>query len=198
MALQRPIDGVWPYLWLDATYVKVRHDGRIVSVAVIVAVGVNGGGRREVLGIDIGAPEAESFWVEFLRKLKWRCLAGVRLVISDAHEGIKAAVARVFRATLAVAGQALAALPRALHAQRTGACRPERPSRRLRRHFHRRCQNDAESACQQWRRVADQLRPKLATLMDQAEPDGLAYMGFPAEHRAKLHSRDEVDKRFRR
>ena len=97
--LERPIEGDWPYLWIDATYVKVREAGRIVSVAVTIAVAVNTDGRREVLGMAIGASEAETFWVEFLRKLKRRGLAGVKLVISDAHEGIKAAVARVFRAS---------------------------------------------------------------------------------------------------
>ena len=97
--LERPIEGDWPYLWIDATYVKVREAGRIVSVAVTLAVAVNTDGRREVLGMAIGASEAETFWVDFLRQLKRRGLAGVRLVISDAHEGIKAAVARVFRAT---------------------------------------------------------------------------------------------------
>jgi transposase-like protein len=98
--LERPIEGDWPYLWIDATYVKVREAGRIVSVAVTIAVAVNTDGRREVLGMAIGVSEAETFWVEFLRKLKRRGLAGVKLVISDAHEGIKAAVARVFRAPL--------------------------------------------------------------------------------------------------
>ena len=85
--LDRPIEGDWPYLWIDATYVKVRLSGRIVSVAVIVAVGVNADGRREVLGMDIGASEAETFWTAFLRKLARRGLRGVKLVVSDAHEG---------------------------------------------------------------------------------------------------------------
>ena len=97
--LDRPIEGDWPYLWIDATYVKVRQAGRIVSVAVIVAVGVNTDGRREVLGMDIGPSEAETFWTAFLRKLARRGLRGVKLVISDAHEGIKAAVAKVLNAT---------------------------------------------------------------------------------------------------
>jgi putative transposase len=82
--LDRPIEGDWPYLWLDATYVKVRQNGRVVSAAVIVAVGVNSDGRREVLGMDIGHSEAEAFWTAFLRKLRQRGLRGVRLVISDA------------------------------------------------------------------------------------------------------------------
>ena len=97
--LARPIEGDWPYLWIDATYVKVRQNGRIVSVAVIVAVGVNSDGRREVLGMDIGPSEAETFWTAFLRKLARRGLRGVKLVVSDAHEGIKATVAKVFNAS---------------------------------------------------------------------------------------------------
>ena len=86
--LTRPIEGDWPYVWLDATYVKVRRDHHIVSVAVIVAVGVNGDGRREVLGMTIGPSEAEPFWVEFLRSLTRRGLRGVKLVVSDSHEGL--------------------------------------------------------------------------------------------------------------
>src|SRR6516162_2739224 len=96
--LTRPIEGDWPYLWIDATYVKVRQNGRIVSVAVIIAVGVNSDGRREILGMDIGPSEAETFWTAFLRKLARRGLRGVKLVISDAHEGIKGAVAKVMNA----------------------------------------------------------------------------------------------------
>ena len=98
--LDRPLEGDWPYLWIDATYVKARRrDGRVVSVAVIIAVGVNADGRREVLGMDIGPSEAETFWTSFLRKLTRRGLRGVELVISDAHEGLKAAVAKVLNAT---------------------------------------------------------------------------------------------------
>ena len=96
--LNRPLEGDWPYVWLDATYVKARRDGRIVSVAVIIAVGVNGDGRREVLGMTVGASEAETFWTDFLRQLARRGLRGVKLVVSDAHEGLKAAVARVLSA----------------------------------------------------------------------------------------------------
>src|ERR1700747_2461589 len=97
--LARPLEGDWPYVGLDATYVKVREQGRIVSVAVIVAVGVNGDGRREVLGLDIGPSGGETFWTAFLRKLARRGLRGVKLVISDAHEGLKAAIAKVLHAT---------------------------------------------------------------------------------------------------
>ncbi|MEY9560135.1 putative transposase [Sinorhizobium fredii] len=97
--LERPIEGDWPYLWIDATYLKVRRGGRIVSVAVIIAVGVNSDGRREVLGMEIGTSEAEPIWTEFLRKLTRRGLRGVKLVVSDAHEGLKAAVTKVLSAT---------------------------------------------------------------------------------------------------
>jgi putative transposase len=96
--LSRPIEGEWPYLWLDATYVKVREAGRIVSVAATIATAVNTDGRREVLGMAVGASEAETFWTDFLRSLARRGLRGVKLVISDAHEGLKAAVARVLHA----------------------------------------------------------------------------------------------------
>ena len=97
--LTRPIEGEWPYLWLDATYIQVRRDHHIVSVEVIVAVGVNTDGRREVLGMTVGHSEAEPFWVEFLRSLARRGLRGVKLVISDAHEGLKAAISKILSAT---------------------------------------------------------------------------------------------------
>ena len=97
--LNRPLTGEWPYLWLDATYLKVRQGGRIVPVAAIIAVAANTEGRREIIGLGIGPSEAETFWTEFLRSLRVRGLGGVRLVISDAHTGLKAAIARVFEAT---------------------------------------------------------------------------------------------------
>ena len=97
--LDRPIEGDWPYVRVDATDLKVRQAGRIVSVAVTIAVGVNGDGRREVIGMAIGASEAETFWTDFLRSLARRGLRGVKLVIPDAHEGIRAAVSQVFCAT---------------------------------------------------------------------------------------------------
>ena len=108
--LARPIEGDWPYLWIDATYVKVRQNGRIVSVAVIIAVGVNSDGRREVLGMDIGPSEAETFWTAFLRKLARRGLRGVKLVVSDAHEGIKATVAKVLNASCSAAASTSCAM----------------------------------------------------------------------------------------
>jgi len=188
--LDRPIEGDWPYLWIDATYLKVRQNGRIVSVAVIVAVGVNSDGRHEVLGMDIGPSEAETFWTGFLRKLARRGLRGVKLVISDAHEGIKASVAKVLTATWQRCR---------VHFMRNALAHAGKNGRRVVSAFIATAfaQNDAEAARRQWRTVADQLRPrmaKLAAFMDEAEPDVLAYMSFPAQHRAKLHSTNPLER----
>ena len=97
--LDRSLSGEWPYLWLDATYLKQREGGRIVSVAAIIAVAVNTEGKREIVGLHIGPSEAETFWSGFLKNLARRGLRGVKLVISDAHEGLKSAIRRVFGAT---------------------------------------------------------------------------------------------------
>jgi putative transposase len=93
--LDRPLSGDWPYLWLDATYLKQREGGRIVSVAAIIAVAVDSEGKREIVGLHIGPSEAETFWSTFLKSLVRRGLRGTKLVISDAHEGLKAAIRRV-------------------------------------------------------------------------------------------------------
>jgi putative transposase len=188
--LERPIEGDWPYLWIDATYVKVRQNGRIVSVAVIVAVGVNSDGRREILGLDIGPSEAETFWTAFLRKLARRGLRGVKLVISDAHEGIKAAVAKVLHASWQRCR---------VHFMRNVLAYAGKNGRRVVSAFIATAfaQDDAEAARAQWRRVADQLRPKLpklAAFLDEAEADVLAYMTFPAAHRTKLHSTNPLER----
>ena len=188
--LERPIEGDWPYLWIDATYVKVRSNGRVVPVAVIMAVGVNADGRREVLGMDIGPSEAETFWTAFLRKLARRGLRGVKLVVSDAHEGIKAAVSKVLSATWQRCR---------VHFMRNALAHAGRSGRRVVSAFIATAfaQDDAEAAKAQWRRVADQLRPKvpkLAILMDEAEADVLAYMTFPAAHRTKLHSTNPLER----
>ena len=98
--LARPIEGDWPYLWIDATYIKTREAGRIVSTATIIAVAVNTDGRREVLGVATGPSEAEAFWKGFLRSLADRGLRGVKLVIADDHKGLRAAASRVFHASL--------------------------------------------------------------------------------------------------
>ena len=188
--LSRPIEGDWPYLWIDATYLKVRQAGRIVSVAVIIAVGVNADGVREILGLHIGPSEAEAFWTQFLRSLTRRGLRGVKLVISDAHEGLKAAAAKILSCTwqrckvhflrnaLAHAGkgqrQMVLALINTIFAQET-----------------------PEAASDQWRAVADQLRerfPKLAEMMDEAEPDVLAFMSFPKAHRTQIHSTNPLER----
>jgi putative transposase len=188
--LDRPIEGDWPYLWIDATYVKVRESGRIVSVAVIVAVGVNSDGRREVLGMSIGASEAETFWTAFLRQLARRGLRGVKLVISDAHEGIKAAISKVLHATWQRCR---------VHFMRNVLAYAGRQGRRVVAAFIGTAfvQEDAAAASKQWRQVADQLRPKvpkLATFMDQAEVDVLAFMGFPKDHRPKIHSINPIER----
>ena len=188
--LTRPIEGDWPYLWIDATYLKVRQNGRVVSVAVIVAVGVNSDGRREVLGMDVGPSEAETFWTAFLRKLARRGLRGVKLVVSDAHEGIKTAISKVLNATWQRCR---------VHFMRNALAHAGKSGRRVVSAFIGTAfaQDDAEAASLQWRRVADQLRPKLqklADFLDQAETDVLAYMSFPVSHRTKLHSTNPIER----
>ena len=188
--LGRPIEGDWPYLWIDATYVKSRQAGRVVSVAVIIAVAVNTDGVREILGVATGPSEAEPFWTEFLRGLTRRGLRGVKLVISDAHEGLKAATSKVLKTTwqrcrvhfirnaLAHVGkgqrQAVLAMINTIFVQES-----------------------AEAASGQWRTVADQLRvkfPKLASMMDGAEHEVLAFMGFPKAHRTQIHSTNPLER----
>jgi putative transposase len=188
--LDRPIEGDWPYVWVDATYVKVRSAGRIISVAVIIAVGVNTEGIREVLGMAVGPSEAETFWLDFLRSLSRRGLRGVKLVISDAHEGLKAAIGKVFKASwqrcrihfmrnaLAHAGkgerQMILALINTVFAHET-----------------------ADAAKAQWRNVADQLRkkfPKLSRMFDESESDVLAYMSFPKAHRTQISSTNPLER----
>ena len=188
--LSRPIEGEWPYVWLDATYVKARRDHHIVSVAVIVAVGVNTDGRREVLGMTVGHSEAEPFWVEFLRSLTRRGLRGAKLVISDAHEGLKAAIVKVLGATWQRCR---------VHFMRNALAYAGKTQRRIVSAWVGTAfaQDDAAAARKQWREVADQARPrvpKLAALMDEAETDVLAYMGFPPQHRTKLHSTNPLER----
>jgi putative transposase len=188
--LNRPIEGDWPYLWIDATYMKVREAGRIVSVAVIIAVAVNTDGVREVLGMAVGPSEAEPFWTSFLRSLTRRGLRGVKLVIADSHEGLKAAAAKVLKATwqrckvhflrnaLAHAGkgqrQMVLAMINTVFAQET-----------------------LDAAIAQWRVVADQLRsklPKLAAMLDKSEADVLAFMSFPKAHHKQIHSTNPLER----
>ena len=188
--LSRPIEGAWPYLWIDATYLKVREAGRVVSVAVIVAVGVNTDGRREVLGVATGASEAEPFWKAFLRQLADRGLRGVRLVVADDHKGLRAAAAKVFSAThqrcrVHWMRNALAHVP---PKQRPAAVAM------LKTIF---AQETVEAAHAQWRQMADTLRerfPKLAELMDGAREDVLAYMTFPREHWPQIASTNPLER----
>ena len=188
--LSRPIEGSWPYLWIDATYVKVREAGRIVSVAVIIAVAVNTDGRREVLGMEVGPSEAEPFWTKFLRSLTRRGLRGVKLVISDAHEGLKAAAAKVLSATwqrcrVHFMRNALA---------HVGTKQRQMVAAAIRTAF---AQETEKAAHDEWRDVAKRLRtrfPKLAELMDEAEDDVLAHMGFPKEHWQQLHSTNPLER----
>jgi putative transposase len=188
--LNRPIEGDWPYLWIDATYLKVREAGRIVSVAVIIAVAVNTDGTREVLGMAIGPSEAEPFWTSFLRSLTRRGLRGVKLVISDAHLGIKAAVAKVLKSTWQRCR---------VHFLRTALAHAGKGQRQMVLALINTvfAQDTHEAAIEQWRAVADQLRtkfPKLAALMDDAESDVLAFMTFPKAHRVQIHSTNPLER----
>ena len=188
--LNRPLTGEWPYVWLDATYLKVRQGGRVVSVAAIIAVAANTDGRREIIGLGLGPSEAETFWMDFLRSLKARGLDGTKLVISDAHSGLRAAIERVFEATwqrcrVHWMRNALAHVSRGQHTVVAAA---------IRQAFD---QPDRASAGETWRKVAGQLRsrwPKLADLMDDSEHDVLAYMTFPRQHRKKLHSTNPIER----
>jgi len=188
--LHRPIEGQWPYLWIDATYVKVRQNNRVVSVAAIVAVAVNTDGRREVLGVATGASEAEVFWTDFLRSLADRGLRGVQLVIADDHKGLRAAAARVFNATQQRCR---------VHWQRNllAHAKPkQRPAvaAMLKTIF---AQESKKEAFEQWNKVADALREKdvkLGELMDAAREDVLAYMDFPKEHWAKISSTNPLER----
>jgi putative transposase len=192
--LERPLEGEWPYLGLDATYLKVREGGRVVSVAAIIAVAVDTDGRREIvglsIGLSIGPSEAETFWSTFLKSLVRRGLKGVKLVVSDAHEGLKHAIRKVLgaswqRCRVHWMRCALAHVPKGQQTMVAAA---------LRQAF---LQADYDTARQTWRQIADQLRPrwpKLATLMDESAPDVLAFMVFPVQHRTKLHSTNPLER----
>jgi len=188
--LNRPLEGAWPYLWLDATYVKVREGGRIISRAVIVAVAVNEDGKREVLGVATGPSEAETFWTDFLRSLADRGLRSVKLVIADDHKGLRAAARRVFNAThqrcrVHWMRNALAHAPA-----------KQRPAvaAMLKTIFAQESKAEAEA---QWDTVADALREKqdkLGTFMDASRDDVLAYMDFPREHWTQIASTNPLER----
>ena len=192
----RPLDGGYPYLWLNATYLKVRREGRVVSLAVVIAIGVNAAGIREVLGVDVGPSEEEAgalwaAWQQFLHGLVACGLTGVQLVTSDAHRGLKAAIAAVLqgagwqRCRVHFVRNALALVPKG--AQQLVAAT-------IRTVF---AQPDAASAREQWRRVADGFRarfPRLAMLMDEAEAEVLAYVAFPAAHWRQIWSNNPLER----
>ncbi|HDX8593393.1 TPA: IS256 family transposase [Aeromonas dhakensis] len=188
--LQRPLEGEWPYLWLDATYVKVRKDGRVVSVAVIIACAVSLDGRREIIGMGIGESEAKPFWLSFLLGLKERGLQGVKLVISDSHSGLKAAIEQVFCASWQRCR---------VHFMRNVLGKVNRTSQSVVRAALQQVfvQSDEKSAHATWREVAHQLEkrfPAVTQMMDEAEADVLAYFSFPKPHRVKLHSTNTLER----
>jgi transposase-like protein len=188
----RPLEGPYPYVWVDATYLKARQDGRVVSAAVVIAVGVNAkSGEREVLGLDVGPSEDGAFWTSFLRSLVARGLRGVRLVTSDAHRGLKGAIEAVLvgaswqRCRVHFMRNALSLVPKAAQ-QMVGAT--------IRTVF---AQPDVGSAREQWRRVAEGFRhrfARLSELMEEAEEDVLAYAAFPQEHWQKIWSNNPLER----
>lgn len=187
----RRLVGAYPYLWLDATFVKARNDGRVESAAVVIAVGVTTTGEREVLGLDVGPSEDGAFWWGFLRSLVARGLSGVQLVISDAHEGLKGAIAATLhgaawqRCRVHFLRNALALVPK--HAQ-------ELVASTIRTVF---AQVEARDAREQWRKVADSFRgrfDRLADLLDRAEDEVLAYLAFPREHWRQIWSINPLER----
>ena len=187
----RPLTGTYPYVWLDATYLKVREDHRVVSMAVVIAVGVNANGQREVLGLDVGPSEDGAFWLGFLRELVARGLSGVRLVTSDAHEGLKGAIAAVLHGTswqrcrVHFVRNALALVPKSA---------AELVAATIRTVF---AQPDAASSREQWRKVADGFRerfPRLAELMDGAEDEVLAYLSVSRSHWRQVWSTNPLER----
>ena len=187
----RSLEGPYPYVWLDATFVKVRRDGRVMSQAIVLAIGVKMTGEREVLGFDVGHSEDKAFWLQFLRSLVARGLTGVELVISDAHEGLKGAIAAVIqgacwqRCRVHFMRNALAQVPKTAS---------EMVAATIRTVF---AQPDAKGARGQWRQVADNLRgrfPRLGELLDDAENDVLAYVAFPNEHWRQIWSNNPLER----
>ena len=187
---QRPLEGAYPYLWLDAKQLKVRDSGHVRSKALVVAYAVHETGRREVLGIDLGEVESEAFWLEFLRSLRRRGLGGVRLAVSDDHEGLKAAIARVLSCPWQ---RCTVHFVRNMHQH----CRPAQRSlvsAALREVFN------ADSGAQARERVSELAErlapavPKVCALLEQAEEDLLAFYAFPAAHWSKLRSTNPLER----
>jgi transposase-like protein len=187
----RPLEGQYPFVWLDALYLKVRHNHRIVSQALVIATGVRESGEREVLGFALGASEEEAFWLDFLRSLKRRGLTGVQLVTSDAHEGLKKALGQVLagvawqRCRVHFMRNLLAHVPRGDKSIVAAA---------LRTIF---AQPDRQAAGVQLAEVVQAMQrrwPKAAELLAQAEDDILAYMAFPAELWTRIYSTNPLER----
>lgn len=189
---ERPLGAKeYPYVWLDALYVKVREGGRVVSRAVLVAIGVNEDGEREVLGVDIAEAEMESSWRAFLRGLVERGLRGVQLVISDAHEGLRRAIRAVMngstwqRCYVHFIRNVLDRVPKSAQGFVAAA---------LRNAFH---QPDEAGAREMWQKaitVIGEKWPKAAQLVEEAEADVLAYFSFPSAHRRQIRSTNPLER----
>ena len=187
---ERPLEGSYPYLWLDAKVERVREPGGVRSKALVIAYGVHESGRREVIGIDVGEAETEAFWREFLRGLRARGLAGVALCVSDAHEGLKAAIAKVLgcpwqRCTVHFLRDMLGHCTKAQQPMIATAIRQIFAS------------ESAAEARERLAGVAGALQgsaPKVARLLLDAEEELLAFMSFPAEHWSKLRSTNPLER----
>ena len=187
---ERPLEGRYPYLWLDAKVERVRERGGVRHKALVIAYGVHETGRREVIGIDVGEAETEAFWREFLRSLRARGLAGVALVVSDAHEGLKAAIAKVLscpwqRCTVHFLRDMLGHCSKAQQPMIATA---------IRQIF---AAESAEEARERLAGVAAALErsaPKVSLLLLEAEEELLAFLAFPPEHRSKLRSTNPLER----
>jgi transposase-like protein len=186
----RPLEGDYPYLWLDAKIVKVRDRGHVYPKALVIAYGVHESGRREVIGLDIGEIETETFWIAFLRSLRERGLAGVRLAVSDDHTGLKNAIARI----LACPWQRCTVhFVRDMHRH----CRPAQRgmvSAALREIFSA---EDLAAARERAGAVIERLAgpvPRVTELLTDAEEDLLAFYAFPAVHWSKLRSTNPLER----
>jgi transposase-like protein len=187
---ERPLAGAYPYLWLDAKVERVREAGGVRHKALVIAYGVHETGRREVVGLDVGEAETEAFWRGFLRSLRARGLEGAQLVVSDAHTGLTAAIAKVFgcpwqRCTVHFLRDMLGHVARAQQPLVSGAIRGIFTAA------------SAAEAGQRLAQVVDQLRPhaaKVARLLEDAEADLLAFYQFPVEHWSKLRSTNPLER----
>lgn len=188
---KRPLVGAYPYIWLDATFPKVREAGHVQNMAFVVAIAVNDDGTRHILGFDIGMSENGAFWEEFLRSLVLRGLSGVKLVISDAHAGLKEAISTVFPGT---------SWQRCLvHCMRNILCHVSHKQQGMVAAMVRTifAQESLEEAKKQLRNVVNQLEyhfPKAMEVLVNAEEEILAYMMFPKAHHPQIHSTNPLER----